>query len=72
MPGTYPNLCSECNIGQLQLIAPGKNFDLLKCLMCDTVFKYERGLLFVTTKGYTYTILSKTDKTLSNTKGITK
>ena len=63
--GSYPDFCTECNIGQLHLIAPGRDFSILKCHMCDTVFKYERGLLFITTKGYTYTVPNKTDKSLS-------
>ena len=58
-----PNLCEVCNIGQLTFVAKsntGSQFVLLKCLVCDSQFKYENGLLIITSKGNTYKTLSST------------
>lgn len=59
----HSNLCEICNIGQLQFVAKsntGSQFVLLKCLMCDSQFKYENGLLVIVSKGNTYKTLSTT------------
>lgn len=61
----YPNLCEACNIGQLNFVAKsstGNPFVILKCFNCDSVFKYENGLLFLTSKGMVYTMPGKKTK----------
>lgn len=58
---SYPNLCEVCNIGQLQFVAKsntGQSLVLLKCMVCDSSFKYENGLLTITSEGNTYRNLS--------------
>lgn len=56
-----PNLCEQCNIGQLQFIAKsntGQSLVLLKCMVCDSNWKYENGLLVLVSEGKTYKSLT--------------
>lgn len=56
-----PNLCEGCNIGQLNFVAKsntGKDLTLYKCMVCDSNWKYENGLLTITFEGNTYRNLS--------------
>lgn len=62
-----PNLCEVCNIGQLNFVAKsntGKDLTLFKCMVCDSNWKYENGLLILVSKGNTYkSLTSKESKT---------